>query len=280
MGLFMKNRPQTFGAWFDDATRGFCDFAKGQVREEYEDHFTAAYEDLRTKGLGEEEAERAAVSSLGDARKVRRQLRKVYLTWQEEKRLEAIGRVRFPFSLTLGASAQQIFNMDRVRVLTFFFIHGLLIVAPPCRLGFAALGPWGALAGMIVGLGLLIAAKEGIFISLVSVWGRSGKVTRTKSIGDALTKYAKLCLGNAVLFGCLVAWQSMDLLSARLLGIFLRVLFLGVGIPASLHYLRWFFQYRSCARKIRSYSKQNTTLNVLALHYRLEEEQKLQESAS
>ncbi len=61
MGLFRKNRPQTFDAWFDDATKGLCDFAKSQVREEYEDHFATAYEDLQAEGLSEREAEGAAV---------------------------------------------------------------------------------------------------------------------------------------------------------------------------------------------------------------------------
>lgn len=90
-GRHSKTTPATaglfFDAWLADATRGLCDFAKGQVREEYEDHFAAAYEDLRAEGLGEKEAERVAVESLGDARATRKKLRRVYLTRGEDTTL-------------------------------------------------------------------------------------------------------------------------------------------------------------------------------------------------
>jgi hypothetical protein len=86
-GLSVKPAAPLFDAWMDDATRGLCDFAKGQVREEYEDHFAAAYEDLRAEGLGDKEAEEEAVETLGDAREVRRQLREVYFTRVEHRHL-------------------------------------------------------------------------------------------------------------------------------------------------------------------------------------------------
>ena len=94
MGFWRKHKPQTFDAWLDQATRGLCDFAKTQVREEYEDHYRGAYEDLREEGLDEHEAAETAVQSLGDAREVRKQIRKIYLTWLEEKHLGWIASSR------------------------------------------------------------------------------------------------------------------------------------------------------------------------------------------
>ena len=53
-----------FDAWLANATHGLCDFAKTQVREEYEDLFTAAHENLRAAGLGADEAEEACNAAL------------------------------------------------------------------------------------------------------------------------------------------------------------------------------------------------------------------------
>lgn len=53
-----------FDTWLADATHGLCDFAKTHAREEYEDLFTAAHENLRAAGLGADEAEEACIAAL------------------------------------------------------------------------------------------------------------------------------------------------------------------------------------------------------------------------
>lgn len=259
MGLFRKNRPQTFDAWFDDATRGFCDFAKGQVREEYEDHFTAAYEDLRAEGLDEQEAQESAVQSLGTARKIRRQLIKVYLTRGEDKRLGRIAASRVRIERERGKGLLEWFAKAAAFVVYGGFFAALVELNLSKR--------WGTM-GTILGLGAavatLIIARRGISASSLTL--KLKNALRATSLENVLVLSAHRSLLQAFFF----AWLATYLLNGNFLDhLFPAIVLLVSSAAGFLDGARGFVAYQSIARKLRLYPAQNGTANVLELRNRI-----------
>jgi hypothetical protein len=74
-------------SWLKRATCGLSAASTAQVRREIQEHYESACEEAFSDGAGAEEADRAAVASLGDARTANRQYRKVLLTASEARLL-------------------------------------------------------------------------------------------------------------------------------------------------------------------------------------------------
>jgi hypothetical protein len=88
--LGFQRAPKDFETWLACATRGLCDHSREFAGAEFEDHYAAACEDLERQGLTEAEVTTRALSGLGDPRKLRRRLRKIYLTTNDECRLTKV----------------------------------------------------------------------------------------------------------------------------------------------------------------------------------------------
>lgn len=74
-------------AWLTRATCGLAAASAAQVRKEIQEHYESACEEALVGGAAPEDAERAAVASLGDAKTANRQYRKVLLTGSEARLL-------------------------------------------------------------------------------------------------------------------------------------------------------------------------------------------------
>jgi hypothetical protein len=73
--------------WLDEATRGLSKDSAAQVRSEIEEHYESAREASLSNAASADEADRFAVTSLGDADDANRQYRKVLLTSGEARLL-------------------------------------------------------------------------------------------------------------------------------------------------------------------------------------------------
>jgi len=86
----LKNRVPsnaTLEAWLTRATWRLSAASAAQVRAEIGEHYESAREDALVRGITLEEADRAAVDALGDAKAANRQYRKVLLTKAEARML-------------------------------------------------------------------------------------------------------------------------------------------------------------------------------------------------
>lgn len=258
MGFFTRNRPRTFDAWFDDATRGLCDFAKTWVREEYEDHFAAAYEDLRAEGLGEDEAEEAAVETLGNAGHVRRQLRKVYLTRGEGKRLERI--LRSPLKVDYERPP----SPSRRLVRGFVLLTWLCYFAAMLHLRIGE--SWGTTGTMVTwGIAFLtvIVPREGFCVLTTIVFRHA---VRARSLADLIVKYAQRNLAVAFWHG----WLALFMITGdygsfgQVRAWFFTALFTVLVVTVASAIFE-FLLFQRIARKMRLYPAQNTTQIVKEL---------------
>lgn len=254
-----------FDAWLAKATRGLCDFAKGQVREEYEDHFAPAYEELRAEGLGEDKAERAAVRSLGDAKKIRRQLKKVYLTQREDR---VLGKI--------ASSRSKIRSARETRPPSW-----------PVKLG--AIGSFGGfmlLAGLFIGvdsggvratvLGIgaafltIIIAKKGFYVQFENAFRRT---IRASSLAEVPLRFAQMHFAMTLYSSWICAYfvnQEPAFLKLGAAFGALGVISSGLGS----------FHFHAIARKLHAYPEEADTPNMHKLRYRLEEAKDPQESRS
>ena len=74
-------------SWIDRASCGLSAASRDQVRNEILEHYESAIENLLAGGVIPEEAEQAAVASLGDAQATNREYRQVLLTKAEARLL-------------------------------------------------------------------------------------------------------------------------------------------------------------------------------------------------
>ncbi len=257
MVFWRKHRPQTFDAWLDQATRGLCDFAKTQVREEYEDHFTAAYEQLRAEGMDETQAAETAVQSLGRTRHVRRQLKKVYLTRSQEKFLERmLEGVHDP--LTSGVPV-------KFRLSWGIRIFAGMLIGAPFILGLGVFGIFtfqGSQDAMI-GLVILVALVCGVAGLVVAkkLLARFNEHQRTLPLEHAIERSLKYTLFFDVF------WYGTILAIVFDSGWFILIDWIWfIIIPPYLlvDTYSWRIRYH-IARKLRRYPSQNATPVVVKL---------------
>ena len=74
-------------SWINQASCGLSAASRDQVRKEILEHYESALESLLARGVIPEEAERAAIASLGDSRATNREYRRVLLTKAEARLL-------------------------------------------------------------------------------------------------------------------------------------------------------------------------------------------------
>ena len=72
--------PRALEVWLHEAGAHLSSASTARMREEIVEHYDAAYEDARSQGVGNEEAERRALTALGEAKHVNRRYREVMLT--------------------------------------------------------------------------------------------------------------------------------------------------------------------------------------------------------
>src|SRR5689334_16391961 len=75
-------------SWLKQATRHLSKDSAAQVRTEIEEHYVAEREAAINRGASAKDADRLAVSALGDAKAANRQYRKVLLTSSEARLLD------------------------------------------------------------------------------------------------------------------------------------------------------------------------------------------------
>jgi hypothetical protein len=88
--------------WLKQATRCLSRDSATQVRIEIREHCDSAREAAIRDGATTEEANRLAVTGLGDAKAANRQYRKVLLTSAEARMLARVIGKRAPFALLRG----------------------------------------------------------------------------------------------------------------------------------------------------------------------------------
>src|SRR5262245_8350522 len=79
-------------SWLTQATRHLSKDSAAQVRTEIHEHYESAREAAVSGGATADEADRLAVTALGDAKAANRQYRKVLLTSAEARMLHAGNR--------------------------------------------------------------------------------------------------------------------------------------------------------------------------------------------
>jgi len=228
--------------------------------------------------LGEDEAEKAAVESLGNARKTKRDLKKVFLTWQEEKMLEWIGVSRFPFTSRQAFAIGRASILDDLQALAWLGAYLFVVFGVPVKICGDFWGFWGLLVGLSVGLTLLVATREGVYATYAN---QKKYFIHVQSLDEALKRHAMGMTCDCLLCGCFCLWvlRYYTFWTEHSLPA-LNILFTCLAFAGLLFGYAHVRPLQKAARKLRMYPKENTTLNVLALRYRLEEEQEMQESGS
>lgn len=84
--LNMHNSP-ALENWLTKATCGLAAASADRVRSEIRDHYESAFETAISSGASADDADRAAVAALGDAKTANRQYRRVLLTSSEARML-------------------------------------------------------------------------------------------------------------------------------------------------------------------------------------------------
>jgi len=79
--------PRALEVWLHEAGAHLSSASTARMREEIVEHYDAAYEDARSQGVGNEEAERRALTALGEAKHVNRRYREVMLTCSDARAL-------------------------------------------------------------------------------------------------------------------------------------------------------------------------------------------------
>src|SRR5579859_6531288 len=74
-------------SWLLQATRGLSKDSASQVRAEIHEHYRSAHDDATAGGTSSDEADRLAVTALGDPKIANRQYRNVLLTSGEARML-------------------------------------------------------------------------------------------------------------------------------------------------------------------------------------------------
>jgi hypothetical protein len=77
--------------WLSQATRHLSHNSAAQVRTEIQEHYDSAFDAARAGGATADDADRIALTALGDAREANRQYRKVLLTSSEARLLGESG---------------------------------------------------------------------------------------------------------------------------------------------------------------------------------------------
>jgi hypothetical protein len=83
MVLRTPKKIESINDWIDVAARGLAKDPRARVREETLAHYESAREEGLRQGTSEQEADAAALASLGNARTANRQYKKVHLTERE-----------------------------------------------------------------------------------------------------------------------------------------------------------------------------------------------------
>jgi len=81
---------QTLEQWLEVATHGLCDAAAARVRAEIGEHYLSAIESASREGVDPLDAERRALSALGEAKSANRQYRRVLVTESEARTLSRL----------------------------------------------------------------------------------------------------------------------------------------------------------------------------------------------
>lgn len=87
MTAFNTHHSPALENWLANATCGLAAASKDRVRAEIRDHYESAFEAAMSNGANADDADRAAVAALGDAKTASRQYRRVLLTSLEASML-------------------------------------------------------------------------------------------------------------------------------------------------------------------------------------------------
>jgi hypothetical protein len=87
MTIFSMENGAALDTWLKKATRHLSAASAAQVRAEIQEHYESAREDAMRSGVTAEEADRLAVTALGDAKAANREYRKILLTSAEARML-------------------------------------------------------------------------------------------------------------------------------------------------------------------------------------------------
>lgn len=251
-----------FDAWLAKATRGLCDFAKGQVREEYEDHFAAAYEELRAEGLGEEEAEAAAVQSLGDGGKIRRKLKRIFLTSGEDILLGRLVTSRTEIS----PKQKKFLLLCMAASVATFLLAGSFVTLSAYLAGTRLWGDAAMVLGCIAAF-TMVLARRGFC---------DPRHVHTNCLEHLLEKRAQFHLASALVMSWLlfsiIAFPPdlREFFSPSFAAEAFGVIWLVLMILACLRLFREFLCLRSISRKLRRHPHKTATSSVLSLRVLVE----------
>ena len=132
--------------WLSRATHGLSEESAAQVRAEIQEHYRSAYEAALDGGVTAHQAELKAVAALGDAKPANRQYRRVLLTLQEAKLVQAMT------SPPSAPSPHAAMGRWMARVLLAEAVAGVLLVTWKVH---AWLLPNLALVGVVLACGFL-----------------------------------------------------------------------------------------------------------------------------
>ena len=128
-------------SWLTNATRGLSKDSIAKVRAEIGEHYESAREAALGLGITPDEADRAAVAALGDARAANRQYRKVLLTSGEARMLLQSNREAQAFcSAPLVKGVLIAMSVAALCGGAVFFLAGSIFVARILLLGWVLIG--------------------------------------------------------------------------------------------------------------------------------------------
>jgi hypothetical protein len=114
---------QTLEQWLDVATHGLCDSAAARVRAEIGEHYLSAIESASREGVDPLDAERRALSALGEAKSANRQYRRVLVTESEARTLSQLTSRWPPVGAILVLGTTAIYAVSvRTSELNYLFV--------------------------------------------------------------------------------------------------------------------------------------------------------------
>jgi hypothetical protein len=161
----MSPNTTALDTWLARATRQLSADSAAQVRAEIAQHYESAREDALATGVNTDEADRSAVTSLGDPRAANSQYREVLITRSEAKLLRSSAcEARF-FSST-PVRKRLLVLIPAVAATCAATAYAVATITAPFAIGFAASANANATAGLVARIAIVAAILTALIFAV------------------------------------------------------------------------------------------------------------------
>jgi hypothetical protein len=161
----MSSNMTALDTWLAQATRQLSAASAAQVRTEIEQHYESAREDAIRSGASADEADRSAVSALGDPRAANSQYREILITHSEAKLLRSSAcEARF-FSAT-PRRKRLLAVVPAAAAMCAAGAYAIATVTAPFVIPFAATASANATAALVARIAIVAAILTAVVFSV------------------------------------------------------------------------------------------------------------------